>query len=42
MRFRIDGVLESAGDSPRMHHEAIITRLKVSGRDGRCREEAPA
>ncbi len=31
VRFRIDGVLESAGDSPRMHHEAIITRLKVLG-----------
>ncbi|HHW26025.1 MAG TPA: Flp pilus assembly complex ATPase component TadA [Firmicutes bacterium] len=31
VRFRIDGVLESAGDFPRMHHEAIITRLKVLG-----------
>lgn len=31
VRFRIDGVLESAGDSPRMHHEAMITRLKVLG-----------
>ncbi len=31
VRFRIDGVLETAGDSPRMHHEAMITRLKVLG-----------
>jgi type IV pilus assembly protein PilB len=31
VRFRIDGILEGAGDSPRGYHEALITRLKVLG-----------
>lgn len=30
-RFRIDGVLESAGDAPRSYHEAMVTRVKVLG-----------
>jgi type IV pilus assembly protein PilB len=31
VRFRIDGVLEQAGDLPKTYHDAIITRLKVLG-----------
>lgn len=31
VRFRIDGVLERAGNSARVYHDAIITRLKVLG-----------
>ncbi len=31
VRFRIDGILEGAGDSSRGYHEALITRLKVLG-----------
>ncbi len=31
VRFRIDGILEGAGDAPRAYHEAMITRVKVLG-----------